>query len=262
MTAPAAQATPDVIRTVIVDDEQLARDRLLGFLGKAADVTVVGQATDGAEALRLIAETKPDLVFLDVQMPGMDGFEVLKALPAPRPHVVFATAYDDYALRAFEVEAIDYLLKPFSRDRVAQTLERVRMRRSESAKVPDLDALLRRLEDGRKAYVQQVPVHSGKRILVLPVEEVRWFAVEYRLVYAHTVDRPYMTNYTLRDLEERIDPELFFRAHKSSLVNMKHVREIVPWFGGRFKLIMDDAAKSEVAVSRAQARLLRAKLRW
>ena len=111
-------------------------------------------------------------------------------------------------------------------------------------------------------YVTQIPVHSGKRILILPVSDVLWFGVEYRLVYAHTNERAFMTNYTLRELEERLDPALFFRAHKSSLVNLRHVREIVPWFGGRYKLVMRNQAGSEVALSRTQARALRGRLRW
>jgi DNA-binding LytR/AlgR family response regulator len=110
--------------------------------------------------------------------------------------------------------------------------------------------------------VHQVPVHAGKRILLLPVDAVLWFGVEFRLVYAHTAERAYMTNFTLRDLEERLDADQFFRAHKASLVNLRQVREIVPWFGGRFKLIMKDPAATEVGVSRAQARLLRTRLRW
>jgi len=250
------------IRTLVVDDEALARERLVGFLDKLPDVEVVGQAKDGVEALQLLQQVEPDLLFLDVQMPGMDGFEVLKALRAPHPHVVFATAYDEYALRAFEVQAVDYLLKPFARQRVAEAVGRVRARLLADESGPDLEAVLRRLEERQKVFMQQVPVHTGKRILIVPVDEVLWFGVEYRLVYAHTGERPYMTNYTLRDLEERLDPEAFFRAHKSSLVHLKHVREIIPWFGGRFKLVMSDAAKSEVAVSRAQARVLRTKLKW
>ena len=122
--------------------------------------------------------------------------------------------------------------------------------------------VLKQLEEQRKVYVSQVPVHSGKRVLIVPVTDVLWFGVDYRLVYAHTGERAFMTNYTLRDLEERLDPALFFRAHKSNLVNLKHVKEIVPWFGGRYKLVMRDAAGSEVALSRAQTRTLRARLRW
>lgn len=252
----------NAIRTLVVDDEKLARDRLIGFLAKLDGVEVVGQAENGVEAVERIERERPDLVFLDVQMPGMDGFDVLKALSRPAPHVVFATAYDDYAIRAFEVEAIDYLLKPFARARVEEAVGRVRARLEHGGGGFDVEAVLRRIEDGRKEYLRQIPVHAGKRILLVPVEDVLWFGVEYRLVYAHTVERAFMTNFTLRDLEERIDPEVFFRAHKASLVNMRQVKEIVPWFGGRYKLVMRDQSGSEVPVSRAQARALRAKLRW
>jgi two-component system LytT family response regulator/two-component system response regulator LytT len=252
----------EAIRTLVVDDERLARDRLAGFLEGLEGVAVVGQASDGVEALRMIEQERPQLVFLDVQMPGMDGFEVLKALRAPTPHIVFATAYDEYAIRAFEVGAVDYLLKPLARGRVEEAVARVRGRLASDHDPPDLERVLRRLEERRKVYVSQVPVYSGKRILIVPAADVLWFGVEYRLVYAHTQERAYMTNYTLRELEERLDPSVFFRAHKSSLVNLRHVREIVPWFGGRYKLVMRDAAGSEVALSRAQARELRARLRW
>jgi DNA-binding LytR/AlgR family response regulator len=250
------------LRALVVDDEQLARERLSGFLSQVDDLEIVGQAADGVEALRQIEEKRPDLVFLDVQMPGMDGLEVVKALRTPAPHVVFATAYDEYAIRAFEVGAIDYLLKPFARARVEEAVGRVRARVASERPAPDLEQVLRRFEERRKVHVTQVPVYSGKRILIVPVQDVLWFAVEYRLVYAHTQERAFMTNYTLRELEERLDPEEFFRAHKSSLVNLRHVKEVVPWFGGRFKLIMRDQAASEVALSRTQARTLRARLRW
>jgi two-component system LytT family response regulator/two-component system response regulator LytT len=250
------------IRTLVVDDEKLARDRLVGFLAKVGGVEVVGEATNGVEAVERIQRDKPDLVFLDVQMPGMDGFDVLKALPGPAPHVVFATAYDDYAIRAFEVEAIDYLLKPFARARVEEAVGRVRSRLEQGGGGLDVETVLKRLEGTRKDHLQQIPVHAAKRILLVPVEDVHWFGVEYRLVYAHTAERAFMTNFTLRELEERVDPDLFFRAHKASLVNMRQVKEIVPWFGGRYKLVMRDQAASEVPVSRAQARALRAKLRW
>jgi two-component system LytT family response regulator/two-component system response regulator LytT len=254
--------TAPVIRTLVVDDEKLARDRLAGFLARVDGIELVGQAGDGVEALQAIGEQHPDLVFLDVQMPGMDGFEVLRALKRPLPHVVFATAWDEYAIRAFEVGAVDYLLKPYARSRVEEAVGRVRARLATDRPTPDLERVLRRLEERDKSHVTQVPVHSGKRILLLPVGDVLWFGVEYRLVYAHTTERAFMTNYTLRELEERLDPELFFRAHKSSLVNLRHVKEIVPWFGGRYKLVMRDQSGSEVALSRAQARELRARLKW
>jgi two-component system response regulator LytT len=251
------------LRTLVVDDEKLARDRLTGFLAGLSGVEVIGQATNGLEAVQMIQQDKPDLVFLDVQMPGMDGFEVLRAIPGPPPQVVFATAYDEYAIRAFEVQAVDYLLKPFARTRVEEAVGRARSRQARGAAGGvDIEAVVRRLEEGRKSFASQISVHSGRRILLIPVEEVRWFGVEHRLVYAHTGERAFMTNYTLRELEERLDPEHFFRVHKASLVNLRHVKEIVPWFGGRYKLGMRDHAGSEVPVSRTQARALRARLRW
>jgi DNA-binding LytR/AlgR family response regulator len=254
MTAP--------LRTLVVDDEKLARDRLTGFLATLAGVELVGEAADGIDAVTRITTCRPDLVFLDVQMPGMDGFDVLRALPSPRPHVVFATAYDDYAIRAFEVEAVDYLLKPFDRHRVAETVGRVQARAAHRSDPPGMARLLERLGSARPSCLRQIPAHAGKRILVLPVDDVLWFGVEYRLVYAHTAERPFMVNYTLRELEERLDPDQFFRAHKSSLVNLRQVKEIVPWFAGRYKLALRDPAASEVPLSRKQARLLRTRLPW
>ena len=250
-----------MLRALIVDDEKLARDRLHGFLRGIDDVQVVGEAGDGPKAAQMIEEKKPDLVFLDVQMPGLDGFGVLKAVKH-RPQVVFATAYDEYAIKAFEVQAADYLLKPISRARLNEALRRVRERLDNHTASPDLNGLLKALEARERRFAAQVPVHKGKQILVLPVEDVFWFEVEYRLVYAHTATDRYMTSFTLKELEERLDPEIFFRAHKSRLVNLNHVRAIVPWFGGRFKLVMRNQQNSEVELSRAQARVLRRKMKW
>jgi DNA-binding LytR/AlgR family response regulator len=247
------------IRAVIVDDEKLARDRLRGFLDDADGVEVLGEAADGCSGVSLIDAERPDLAFLDVQMPGLDGFGVL-ARSEHHPHVVFATAHDDYAIRAFEVHALDYLLKPISRRRLAETLRRVRARLE--TQPPDWQKLLAAMKGEQRRYDAQLPVHKGKRILVLPTEEVFWFEVEYRLVHAHTESDRYMTSFTLKDLEERLDPDVFFRAHKSRIVNLRHVQAIVPWFGGRFKLVMKNQEKSEVELSRAQARVLRRRMQW
>jgi len=244
------------IRTLVVDDEELARDRIQSLLAEQPDVEIVGVCTDGPSAVETIDKTQPDLVFLDVQMPGMDGFEVLKALRGPLPHVVFATAYDEYAIRAFEVEAVDYLLKPMVRARVEEAVSRARTRLSQG-RGQDLGGVLR-----ERPHLTQVPLSVAKRILIVPAADIMWFGVEFRLVYAHTRERGYMTNFTLRELEERLDPAQFFRAHKSALVNLAHVREIVPTLGGRWALVMHDEAKSHVALSRTQARTLRARLGW
>ena len=250
-----------MIRALVVDDEKLARDRLISFLRSVEDVDVIGQAKNGVDAVRLIEEQSPDLIFLDVQMPGMDGFGVLKAV-RKSPHVVFATAYDTYAIKAFEVHAADYLLKPISRARLDEALRRVRARVTGQAPALHLRELMAMLEARDRRYLPQLPVHRGRQILVVPTEQILWFEVEYRLVYAHVDGDRYMTNFTLKELEEELDPEVFFRAHKSRLVNLQHVKAIVPWFGGRFKLVMRDQKASEVELSRAQARELRGRMHW
>ena len=224
-------------------------------------VEVVGEASNGPEAVQMIEEQRPDLVFLDIQMPGMDGFGVLRAI-SHRPQVIFATAYDNYAIKAFEVHAADYLLKPIARDRLGEAVRRVRGRRDNGTPLPDMSEIVRSLQQRERRYVAQLPVHKGRQILILAVDQIFWFEVEYRLVYAHTASERYMTSFTLKDLEDRLDPEVFFRAHKSRLVNLNQVKAIVPWFGGRFKLVMRNPGASEVELSRAQARVLRRRMHW
>lgn len=248
------------MRVAVVDDEKLARDRLGRLLRKAEDVEIVGEADDGAAAVRLIDAERPDVVFLDVQMPGTDGFGVLEQV-SYSPHVVFATAHDAYGIRAFEVHAVDYLLKPVSRVRLDEALRRVRERLG--TQPPNWHDLVTSLRgDAPRSYPEQIPVHKGKQILLLPVEEIYWLEVEFRLVFAHTAGERYMTNFTLKDLEDRLDPEVFFRAHKSRIVNLRKVQAIVPWFGGRYKLVMRNPEQTELELSRAQARVLRRRMQW
>lgn len=250
-----------MIRALVVDDEKLARDRLQSFLRDYAEVEVVGTAKNGLDAVKAIDTLKPDVVFLDVQMPGLDGFGVLKRIEH-RPQVVFATAYDHYAIQAFEVCAIDYLLKPISRQRLAETMRRLRSRLEGASPSPSIEQLLAVLDERQRRYLPQVPVQRGRNIIVLPVDQILWFEVEYRLVFAYVDGDRFMTNFTLKELEERLDPNIFFRAHKSRLVNLRQVKAIVPWFGGRYKLVMRDQKGSEVELSRAQTRELRARMHW
>ncbi len=250
-----------MIRALIVDDEKLARERLQTFLRDFAEVEVVGTARNGPQAIQAIDTLKPDVVFLDVQMPGVDGFGVLKAI-RHRPQIVFATAYDQYAIRAFEVCAVDYLLKPISRERLTETMRRVRDRLANRTVPPAIEEVLRAFEARERRYLQQIPVQRGRSILVLSTDQILWFEVEDRIVFAYIDGDRFMTNFTLRELEEKLDPNIFFRAHKSRLVNLRYVKAIVPWFAGRYKLVMKDQKGSELELSRAQTRLLRSRMHW
>lgn len=249
----------DPFVVLVVDDNPPNRFTLKALLSRLPDTEVI-EASSGEEALTRTILSAVHLILLDVQMPGMDGFGVLRAVKDP-PHVIFATAYDQHAIKAFEVEALDYLLKPFSQTRLADAIGRVRQKIADGRARSDVESVGRAAEASR-VYASQIPVHTARKILVVPVKDILWFAVESRLVYAHVDGRSLMTNFTLRELEERLDPQVFFRAHKSRLVNLEQVKEIARWFGGRYRLVMKDSQSSQVELSRVQARELRARLGW
>jgi two-component system LytT family response regulator len=247
------------MRTLIVDDEAPARERLRRLLAGLEGVQVIGEAADGVQAVEMIEEQRPDLVLLDIQMPGLDGFGVLQALEEP-PAIIFVTAYDEYAIRAFEVHALDYLLKPFSRERLEQA---IRHAQEALAGGQDLAAQLGPLleslaTEGR--HLTRLAVHDRDRIRVLDAAEVDWIGVEEEQVVVHAGDRVYPTRRTLTELETRLDPKRFFRARRSALVNLDRVQEIIPWFKGEHILRLTTGA--EVDLSRAQARALRKILDW
>jgi two-component system, LytTR family, response regulator LytT len=255
------------LTALIIDDEPLARQELQYLLERTGGVEVLAQGTNGIEAVELIREHKPDVVFLDVQMPGLDGFAVLKKLldrKVPMPQVVFATAFNQYAVRAFEVNAVDYLLKPFDRKRVLQTIEKAIKRRSapvESASDAKLDALLRLVEEQTQAPKSQsgkIIVRAQSRLLLVDQGEICFASIEEgtisvvtRTVEGHSNCR------TLEELMDQLDPEAFWRAHRSFVVNIQHIREVVPWFKSSYQLRMDDPQKTEIPVSRAQTKRLR-----
>jgi len=260
------------LTTLIVDDEPLAREGLRMFLSRDPDVSAIAEAKDGREAVAAIRAARPDLVFLDVQMPGLDGFGVLKKLldrKVPIPQVVFATAFNQYAVRAFEVNAVDYLLKPFDRKRVMQTIEKAQARiaaPAESAGLAletgaKLDALLRLVEEQAqppKANSGKVIVRAQSRLLLVDQREICFASIEEgtisvvtRTVEGHSNCR------TLEELMDQLSPETFWRAHRSYVVNIQHIREVVPWFKSSYQLRMDDAQKTEIPVSRAQTKRLR-----
>jgi two-component system LytT family response regulator len=247
------------MRILIVDDESLARERLKRLLVNIEGVELIGEAEDGLQAVELIEREQPDLVLLDIQMPGLDGFGVIEALEDPPP-VVFVTAYDEYAIRAFEVNALDYLLKPFSRDRLEQAIHRAQEAQAEGRDLTSRLASLLESLASQGHYLTRLAVRDGNRIRVLDVGEVDWIGVENEQTFVHIGSEAYPIRRTLADLEARLDPACFFRAHRSAIVNLDRVKEIVPWFRGSHKLRLTTDA--EVELSRAQARSLRKILGW
>ena len=247
------------MRVLVVDDEDLARARIKELLADIPGVEVAGEAENGLRAVELVGELEPDVVILDIQMPGMDGFEVVEALTRV-PLVIFATAFDEYAIKAFEVNSVDYLLKPISRERLGEAIERARSLLDDA---PQLDDQMTRLAGIiRSREVRRLPVVKGKRIVLVDIDDIVWIGVEDELVFVHTASEKYMMNTTMAELESRLDPCVFFRSHRSSIVNLNHVKEIVPWFSGKYKIVVDDETKSELVLSRARARGLREILPW
>ncbi len=232
------------MRCLLVDDEPLARERFRSLLDEAdADIEIVAEAGGGKDAVSLIHEHEPDVVFLDVQMPVLDGFDVVDLLPEARPHVVFVTAYDEYAIQAFEVHALDYLTKPVRLDRLNKTLRRVR-----DAMGGEDDSRLDDLRDSRRDQVlERLTVHVGRRLRVVPLDEVRWIEADEGLVFAHTPDGRYRTDFTLDELEDRLPPDRFVRTHRSTIVNLDVVHELVPWSSGTYRLRLTDGTKLSVA---------------
>ena len=260
------------ITALIVDDEPLARQELLYLLESAEGVEVLAQGSNGIEAVELIRQHKPDMVFLDVQMPGLDGFAVLKKLldkKAEVPYVVFATAFDQYAVRAFEVNAVDYLLKPFDRKRVLKTIEKVRSRMAaRNEALPEtsptdarLDALLRLVEtrtQPSRPQTSKVVVRANSRLLLVDQREICFASIESGSISVVTGAVEGQSNCrTLEELMDQLDPETFWRAHRSFVVNIQHIREVVPWFKSSYQLRMDDPKKTEIPVSRSQTKRLR-----
>jgi two-component system, LytTR family, response regulator len=253
------------LRVMVVDDEQLAREELCFLLGEAGSVEIVGQATDGVEALRMAGELRPDVVFLDVQMPGLTGFEVARRLiEADVPvQLVFVTAFDQYAIDAFTVNAVDYVLKPVDADRLEQTLERVRRRMAseKAARMPLSAADLERVVEAvqaRQGRRDQLAIRVGERFVLVQAEEVVHASLVDDAIIVVTSTVSGTSNYrTLDELQARLDPSIFWRVHRSHLVNITRIKEIVPWFSRNYLLKMKDPKATEIPVSRSQTRRLR-----
>ena len=260
---PAGAAA--AIRAIVVDDEPLAREEL-GFLLKAhPEIKVVAEGRNGVEAFQLIKEHQPDLVFLDVAMPGQDGLELVRRLLDKKnkvvkmPQVIFATAYDQYAVQAFELNAIDYLLKPIDKGRLAQSLERVRrVMEGQSHSTGKLEELMRMLREGSPAQQLKLLLRSNGRLMLVDPKELIYATIEDGLITLVTKEMEGESNYrTIEELQTNLDPTHFWRVHRSYLVNINHIKEVVPWFKSSYQLRMNDRKGTEIPVSRAQTKRLR-----
>ena len=259
----------ETLRAVVVDDEQPARDELCFLLGRIEGVEIVGQAGDGLEALRVIEELAPEVVMLDVQMPGLTGFQVARRLVTTgnEANLVFVTAYDRHAIEAFDVNAVDYLLKPVEQGRLETAIDRVRRRiQTERAanrpERPAVDRLLQMLEDRTAARREQLAVKVNDRFMLVHADELIHASVEDDVITVVTNTLSGTSNYrTLDELQARLDPGVFWRVHRSHLVNINKIREIVPWFSRNYILKMKDSKGTEIPVSRSQTKRLREYLR-
>ncbi|MDN5347113.1 MAG: two-component system, LytTR family, response regulator LytT [Clostridia bacterium] len=247
------------LKALIVDDEYPARQELRFMLQPFKEVEVVGEATNAKEALSLINALDYSLLFLDINMPGMNGLELSAALqqrPNP-PYVIFVTAYEEYALKAFEVNAVDYLLKPFDEKRLRQALNKV-MRLVEQGKKPPVEVQSK--PRGNDSHLNRIPVEKDGKTILLDQNDLYYACTQDDGVYLKTFQESYMTRFTLKELEVRLDMRTFFRAHRCYIVNLTKVKEIVPFFNGTYTLILSDKQHSEVPVSRSQAKKLKALL--
>ncbi len=247
-----------MIRTILVDDEPLARKRLAKMLAPIPDVEIVDQAGDGPTAVEKIEAANPHLLLLDVQMPEMDGFEVIRMLQMDRPPaIIFVTAYDQYAIQAFEANALDYLLKPIRMARLEQAISRVRERLA--AREGGMDRgtrTLPTLAERTRPFMQRLPVRAQKRILILNIEQVTSLRIDQGLVSASSVEGEFWTRYTsFGQLEDQLDPNTFMRVHRQSIVNLNHVREVNAFDNSTARLTL--SCGRQVNVSRAHMRRLR-----
>jgi two-component system LytT family response regulator len=240
------------MRVLIADDEQPARQRLRLLLGAFPDFEIVGEAVDGEQAIELVGELRPELVLLDIQMAGCSGLEVAASLPSPRPKIIFCTAYDQYAVDAFELCAVDYLLKPVNRTRLAQAIERVRQ-----TPAAELDASLDRASRSPRMAPARFLGRRGSRFVVVPQQEVIFLGSEDGLTRLHTADQQYVMDPTLNDFERRLDAAVFFRISRTAIVNLDYVKEVRVLVGGYGEAVLKTGTTLEVSRRRLRELLAR-----
>jgi two-component system, LytTR family, response regulator LytT len=249
------------LSAIIVDDEQLARDELSFLLKSFPDLEIVGTGKNGLEAVRLIEKLEPDVAFLDVQMPGLDGLGVIRKvreMGIPAPYFVLATAYDQYAVQAFRLEALDYLLKPVDKERLSETIGRARRSIEEKQKPETAEASSPRSPAPRIKLL----VRSGNRNLIVDAQDVVYATIDSGVITIVAANVEGQSNYrTIEELCASLDPEVFWRVHRSYVVNINRIKEVIPWFKSSYQLRMDDKKQTEIPVSRVQTKRLRALLK-
>jgi len=232
------------IRTLIVDDEPLSRERLRGLLADEPEIEIVGECGDGCQAVLAIEEFKPDLVFLDVQVPNLDGFHILESVGVDRiPAVIFVTAYDQYALRAFDVHAVDYVLKPFGRERLQKALvhARAQIAREKSSDLSgQIVALLEEMRPPQHRYLKRIMIKESGRFFFLRTSDIDWVEASGNYVRLHLGADSHLLRETMNGLEGRLDPERFLRIHRSTIVNIERIKELQPWFHGDYIVMLRD----------------------
>ncbi len=242
MSPPSpTRVTNQKIRTLIADDEPLARDKIRMFLQRDPEIEIIGECVDGVHAVASIEESNPDLLFLDIQMPGKDGFEVLRTVGVDRvAAVIFVTAYDEHALRAFEYHALDYLLKPFAANRFQDALTRAKSQLLSEPAEPFKKQLMTLLGsvDGDSRYIKRLVVKTGGRIVFLKVEEIDWIEAAGNYLTLHVGTASHLIRETMNDLESRLDPAQFLRIHRSTIVNIDRIKEMQPLFHGDFTVML------------------------
>ena len=241
------------IRVLVVDDEPLAREKIRELTKRDPDIEIVGECTNGAEAVAAVRESAPDLVLLDVQMPEAGGFECLEALRGEQhtPAVIFVTAYDQYAVRAFEVHALDYLLKPFDRERFEAAMSRAKAHLRGGNHAGGLDRrILDLLEQLRaeKSYAERLVVREGGRVFFLETDEIDWIEAEGNYINVHTSKKSHLMRETISGLEAQLDPRKFVRIHRSAIVQISRIKELQPWTHGEYHIILRDG--TELTLSR------------
>lgn len=245
----------NTLKAILVDDEQIARQRFASLIAEfnasttEQSIEIIGEAASGTEAIPMIYSLKPDVVFLDIQMPGLNGFEILDLLTFERPHIVFVTAYDEFALKAFEVHAIDYLTKPVRIERLTKTINRLFDTNATKQQTESIQTLSKERETQQLA---RLTVHDGDKLKVVKLDEIKRIEAEDKEVYIYLSTGRFTSDFTLDSLESRLNPEQFMRVHRSHIVSIDAVKELIPWFSGTYCLKLDDGTQLPVARRRVK----------